>query len=123
MQNEEKHTPKYISVDIKHSGKRRRECKNPVSQLDSFITTPIRATTIEGVLEGEYNKIEDPHCDLDVIHDNPAGLTCEYDGEGVCDTVYSDSLQPSMFAKPPEQHSRRKRRSLLITGLKMLTNW
>ena len=31
VQNEEKHTPKYISVDIKHSGKKKREHKDPVS--------------------------------------------------------------------------------------------
>ena len=111
VQNEEKITPKCISVDIKHSGKKRRERKDPVSQLDSFISTPIEATPIistpigatpiEGVLEGEYSKIEDPHFDLDVIHDNPAALTCEYDGENVCD--YNESLKASIFAKPPEQ--------------------
>ena len=55
VQNEEKHTPKYISVDIKHSGKKRRERKDPVS-----------------------------------------------------DTVYSERLQPSMFAKPPEQALEKK---------------
>ena len=55
VQNEEKHTPKYISVDIKHSGKKKRESKDPVS-----------------------------------------------------DTVYSERLQPSMFAKPPEQALEKK---------------
>ena len=55
MQNEEKHTLKYISVDIKHSGKKRRERKDQVS-----------------------------------------------------DTVYSERLQPSMFAKRPEQALEKK---------------
>ena len=38
---------------------------------------------------------------MDAIYDNPDAFTSE--GEGIYETVYSESLQPSMFTKPPEK--------------------
>ena len=125
MRNGEKHTPKYI---MGNSGKKRREQEDPVSKLDTFIVAPIEATpieatstgvtpigatsigdtTIEGILEGEHSKTEDPHCNLDGIYNNPDALTCGNEGEGIYDTVYSESLQPSMFSKSPEQALEKK---------------
>ena len=62
------------------------------------------AIPFQGVLDGGYTEIkvdEDAH--LDVIYDNPDAFNSENEGEGIYETVYSESLQPSMFAKPPEQ--------------------
>ena len=71
--------------------------------------TPNEATTtgdtlIESALDGRYTEIEvDEDAHLDVIYDNPDAFISENEGEGIYETVYSESLQPSMFAKPPEQ--------------------
>ena len=66
--------------------------------------TPIGATLIESVLDGRYTEIEvDEDAHLDVIYDNPDAFISENEGEGIYETVYSESLHPSMFAKPPEQ--------------------
>ena len=66
--------------------------------------TPTGATLIESVLDGRYTEIEvDEDTHLDAIYDNPDAFTSENEGEGIYETVYSESLQPSMFAKPPEQ--------------------
>ena len=64
------------------------------------------AIPFQGVLDEGYTEIkaddyEDAH--LDAIYDNPDAFTSENDGENIYETVYSESLQPSMFAKPPEK--------------------
>ena len=65
---------------------------------------PTGATLIESILDGRYTEIEvDEDAYLDAIYDNPDAFTSENEGEGIYETVYSESLQPSMFAKPPEQ--------------------
>ena len=67
---------------------------------------PIGATPIEGAFGGEYSEIEvDKHTqDVAVIYDNPdAFLFKNEPGENIYDIIYSESLQPFMFAKPPEQ--------------------
>ena len=120
----------YINVDAVEGGGRKRERVNYTMIKDkSYVTTPTEATSgevmpigttpigatpneatttgdtlLESVLDGRYTEIEvdeDPH--LDVIYDNPNAFTSENEGEGIYETVYSESLQPSMFAKPPEQ--------------------
>ena len=68
--------------------------------------TPTGATPIEGAFGGEYSEIEvDKHTqDVAVIYDNPDAFLCKNEpGENIYDIIYSESLQPFMFAKPPEQ--------------------
>ena len=66
--------------------------------------TPTGATLIESVLDGRYTEIEvDENAYLDAIYDNPDAFISKNEGEGIYEIVYSESLQPSMFAKPPEQ--------------------
>ena len=68
--------------------------------------TPIGATPIEGAFGGEYSEIEvDKHTqDVAVIYDNPDAFLCKNEpGENIYDIIYSESLQPFMFAQPPEQ--------------------
>ena len=57
------------------------------------------AIPFQGVLDGGYTEIEVD--ELDAIYDNPDAFISE--GEGIYETVYSESLQPSMFTKPPEK--------------------
>ena len=66
------------------------------------------AIPFQGVLDEGYTEIEvDDHEDahLDAIYDNPDAYAfiSENGGENIYETVYSESLQPSMFAKPPEK--------------------
>ena len=123
----------YTNVDVVEGGGRKREREDPVNYTmikdETSVATPTEATSgevmpigttpigatpneatttgdtlIESVLDGRYTEIEvdeDEH--LDAIYDNPDAFISENEGEGIYETVYSESLQPSMFAKPPEQ--------------------
>ena len=118
----------YINVDVVEGGGRKREREDPVSYVNEQLSmindetsvatlteatsgeampigaTPTGATFIESVLDGRYTEIEvDEDTHLDAIYNNPDAFTSENEGEGIYETVYSESLQPSMFAKPPEQ--------------------
>ena len=113
----------YINVDVVEGGGRKREREDPVNytmindetsvatpteaifgEVMPIGATPTGATFIKSVLDGRYTKIEvDEDTHLDAIYDNPDAFTSENEGEGIYETVYSESLQPSMFAKPPEQ--------------------
>ena len=64
------------------------------------------AIPFQGVLDEGYTEIEVD--DLDAIYDNPDAFISENEGEGIYETVYSESLQPSMFAKPPEKTLEKK---------------
>ena len=59
------------------------------------------AIPFQGVLDEGYTEIEVD--DLDAIYDNPDAFISENEGEGIYETVYSESLQPSMFTKPPKK--------------------
>ena len=69
------------------------------------------AIPFQGVLDEGYTEIKvDDHEDahLDAIYDNPDVFISENEGENIYETVYSESLQPSMFAKPPEKTLEKK---------------
>ena len=118
----------YINVDVVEGGGRKREREDPVNYTmikdETSVATPTEATSseimpiratpigatptgatfIESVLDGRYTEIEvDEDAHLDAIYDNPDAFISENEGEDIYETVYSESLQPSMFAKPPEQ--------------------